>query len=199
MPDASIPAERPSASISADAIRLPTELARQLCAAHPEALAALCRVLWFARVAGICFAAFSTLRLCGLPLSAAVLRRGLVALLDRGLLASGLSTERATVSYQPTDALPTRPVDSVFIPPEVWRGCKPTEIAAWVVWRLARGHQSTEQLGQQIAGRGGKHLSRRQAYAVFSTLRSRGLAQCDGSAKNEAGGVRKTAIEYEAS
>lgn len=180
----------PAPRISPDSIRLPRGVALALCGACPEALSALCRVLWHCRLSGVCFASFPTLRYHGVALSPSVLRRGLLSLLDRGLLASGIVMERNTVSYQPTDALP-KTEDSVFIPPEVWRGCKPTELALWVAWRLSHGHLGAEQLGQQVAGRRGP-LSRRQSYAVFSTLRHRCLIQCDASAKNCLPTVRKT-------
>ena len=105
--------------ITADHIRLPREIALSLCAKSPEALAALCRVLWFARVSGECFASLATLRATGVNLALPVLRRGLVALQDRGLLLALANPERSCVTYRPTLAKSAR---SVFVPPEVWRG-----------------------------------------------------------------------------
>ncbi len=159
--------------ITADHIRLPREIALSLCAKSPEALAAICRVLWFARVSGECFASCATMRTAGAPMALPVLRRGLVALQDRGLLLAIANPERSCVTYQPTSALAKSP-RSVFVPPEVWRGFKPAALAAWVVWRLT-GCDAGE-LPKHLAGRTGKQLSRSQGYALFRTLRSGGLS-----------------------
>ena len=158
--------------ITADHIRLPREIALSLCAKSPEALAALCRVLWFARVSGECFASLATLRATGVHVALPVLRRGLVALQDRGLLLALANPERSCVTYRPTPALAKSP-KSVFIPPEVWRGCKPSALAAWVVWRLL-GCDAGE-LGAHVGGRAGKTLSRSQGYAIFRTMKAAGL------------------------
>ena len=161
-----------SSLITADHIRIPREIALSICAKSPEALAALCRVLWFARVSGECFASLATLRATGVHLALPVLRRGLVALQDRGLLLALANPDRSCVTYRPTPALAKSP-KSVFIPPEVWRGCKPSALAAWVVWRLL-GCDAGE-LGAHVAGRAGKALSRSQGYAIFRTLKAAGL------------------------
>ncbi len=158
--------------ITADHIRIPREIALSLCAKSPEALAALCRVLWFARVSGECFASLATLRATGVHVALPVLRRGLVALQDRGLLLALANPDRSCVTYRPTPALAKSP-RSVFIPPEVWRGCKPSALAAWVVWRLL-GCDAGE-LGAHVGGRAGKPLSRSQGYAIFRTLKAAGL------------------------
>ena len=158
--------------ITADHIRLPREIALSLCAKSPESLAALCRVLWFARVSGECFASLATLRATGVHLALPVLRRGLVALQDRGLLLALANPDRSCVTYKPTPALAKSP-RSVFIPPEVWRGCKPSALSAWVVWRLL-GCDAGE-LGAHVGGRAGKSLSRSQGYAIFRTMKAAGL------------------------
>lgn len=163
----------PLSMITADYIRLPREIALSLCAKSPEALAALCRVLWFARVSGECFASCATMRTAGVPMALPVLRRGLVALQDRGLLLAIANPERSCVTYQPTSALAKSP-RSVFVPPEVWRGFKPAALAAWVVWRLT-GCDAGE-LPKHLVGRAGKQLSRSQGYALFRTLRSGGVS-----------------------
>jgi len=159
--------------ISADHARIPAAIALQLCAESPEALAVLCRVLWFARGSGECFASCATMRMAGAPMALPVLRRGLVALQDRGLLLAIANPDRACVTYRPTSALAKSP-RSVFVPPEVWRGFKPAALAAWVVWRLT-GCDAGE-LPKHLAGRAGKQLSRSQGYALFRTLRSGGLS-----------------------
>jgi len=159
--------------ITADHIRLPREIALSLCAKSPEALAAICRVLWFARVSGECFASCATMRTAGVPMALPVLRRGLVALQDRGLLLAIANPERSCVTYQPTSALAKSP-RSVFVPPEVWRGFKPAALAAWVVWRLT-GCDAGE-LPKHLVGRAGKRLSRSQGYALFRTLRDGGVS-----------------------
>lgn len=158
--------------ITADHIRLPRDIALSLCAKSPEALASLCRVLWFARVSGECFASLATLRATGVHAALPVLRRGLMALQDRGLLLALANPDRSCVTYRPTPALAKSP-KSVFIPPEVWRGCKPSALAAWVVWRLL-GCDAGE-LGAHVGGRAGKALSRSQGYAIFRTLKAAGL------------------------
>ena len=162
-----------SSLITADHIRLPSEIALSLCAKSPESLAALCRVLWFARVSGECFASCATMRMAGAPMALPVLRRGLVALQDRGLLLAIANPERSCVTYRPTSALAKSP-RSVFVPPEVWRGFKPGALAAWVVWRLT-GCDAGE-LPKHLTGRSGKQLSRSQGYALFRTLRSGGVS-----------------------
>lgn len=158
--------------ITADHIRLPRDIALSLCAKSPEALASLCRVLWFARVSGECFASLATLRATGVHVALPVLRRGLVALQDRGLLLALANPDRSCVTYRPTPALAKCP-RSVFIPPEVWRGCKPSALAVWVVWRLL-GYDAGD-LGAHVGGRAGKPLSRSQGYAIFRTLKAAGL------------------------
>jgi len=158
--------------ITADHIRIPREIALSLCAKSPESLTALCRVLWFARVSGECFASLATLRATGVHVALPVLRRGLLALQDRGLLLALANPERSCVTYRPTPALAKSP-KSVFIPPEVWRGCKPSALAAWVVWRLL-GCDAGE-LGAHVGGRAGKALSRSHGYALFRTLKAAGL------------------------
>ena len=159
--------------ITADHARIPAAIALQLCAKSPEALAALCRVLWFARGSGECFASCATMRMAGVPMALPVLRRGLVALQDRGLLLAIANPDRSCVTYRPTSALAKSP-RSVFVPPEVWRGFKPAALAAWVVWRLT-GCDAGE-LPKHLAGRAGKQLSRSQGYALFRTLRSGGVS-----------------------
>jgi len=159
--------------ISADHARIPAAIALRLCAESPEALAVLCRVLWFARGSGECFASCATMRMAGAPMALPVLRRGLVALQDRGLLLAIANPERSCVTYRPTSALAKSP-RSVFVPPEVWRGFKPAALAAWVVWRLT-GCDAGE-LPKHLAGRAGKQLSRSQGYALFRTLRSGGVS-----------------------
>ena len=159
--------------ITADHARIPAAIALQLCAESPEALAVLCRVLWFARGSGECFASCATMRMAGAPMALPVLRRGLVALQDRGLLLAIANPDRACVTYRPTSALAKSP-RSVFVPPEVWRGFKPAALAAWVVWRLT-GCDAGE-LPKHLAGRAGKRLSRSQGYALFRTLRSGGVS-----------------------
>ena len=158
--------------ITAEHIRLPRDIALSLCANSPDALAALCRVLWFARVSGECFASLATLRATGVHVSLPVLRRGLLALQDRGLLLAVANPDRSCVTYRPAPALGKCP-RSVFIPPEVWRGCKPSALAAWVVWRLLGCNAG--ELGAHVGGRGGKPLSRSQGYAIFRTLKAAGL------------------------
>lgn len=162
-----------SMTISADHARIPAAIALQLCAESPEALAVLCRVLWFARGSGECFASCATMRMAGAPIALPVLRRGLVALQDRGLLLAIANPERSCVTYRPTSALAKSP-RSVFVPPEVWRGFKPAALAAWVVWRLT-GCDAGE-LPRHLAGRAGKQLSRSQGYALFRTLRAAGVS-----------------------
>ena len=159
--------------ISADHARIPAAIALQLCTESPEALAVLCRVLWFARGSGECFASCATMRMAGAAMALPVLRRGLVALQDRGLLLAIANPERSCVTYRPTSALAKSP-RSVFVPPEVWRGFKPAALAAWVVWRLT-GCDAGE-LPKHLAGRAGKRLSRSQGYALFRTLRSGGVS-----------------------
>ncbi len=159
--------------ITADHARIPAAIALQLCAESPEALAVLCRVLWFARGSGECFASCATMRMAGAPMALRVLRRGLVALQDRGLLLAIANPDRACVTYRPTSALAKSP-RSVFVPPEVWRGFKPAALAAWVVWRLT-GCDAGE-LPKHLVGRAGKQLSRSQGYALFRTLRSGGVS-----------------------
>ena len=159
--------------ITADYARIPAAIALHLCAESPEALAVLCRVLWFARGSGECFASCATMRTAGAPMALPVLRRGLVALQDRGLLLAIANPDRACVTYRPTSALAKSP-RSVFIPPEVWRGFKPAALAAWVVWRLT-GCDAGE-LPKYLAGRAGKQLSRSQGYALFRTLRDGGVS-----------------------
>jgi len=159
--------------ISADHARIPAAIALRLCAESPEAIAVLCRVLWFARGSGECFASCATMRTAGVPMALPVLRRGLVALQDRGLLLAIANPDRSCVTYRPTSALAKSP-RSVFVPPEVWRGFKPAALAAWVVWRLT-GCDAGE-LPKHLAGRAGKQLSRSQGYALFRTLRSGGLS-----------------------
>ena len=159
--------------ISADHARIPAAIALQLCAESPEALAVLCRVLWFARSSGECFASCATMRTAGVPMALPVLRRGLVALQDRGLLLAIANHDRSCVTYRPTSALAKSP-RSVFVPPEVWRGFKPAALAAWVVWRLT-GCDAGE-LPKHLAGRAGKQLSRSQGYALFRTLRAGGVS-----------------------
>ena len=159
--------------ITADYARIPAAIALHLCAESPEALAVLCRVLWFARGSGECFASCATMRMAGAPMALPVLRRGLVALQDRGLLLAIANPDRACVTYRPTSALAKSP-RSVFVPPEVWRGFKPAALAAWVVWRLT-GCDAGE-LPKHLAGRAGKRLSRSQGYALFRTLRSGGVS-----------------------
>ena len=159
--------------ITADHARIPAAIALQLCAESPEALAVLCRVLWFARGSGECFASCATMRMAGAAMALPVLRRGLVALQDRGLLLAIANPERSCVTYRPTSALAKSP-RSVFVPPEVWRGFKPAALAAWVVWRLT-GCDAGE-LPKHLAGRAGKQLSRSQGYALFRTLRSGGVS-----------------------
>ena len=159
--------------ISADHARIPAAIALQLCAESPEALAVLCRVLWFARGSGECFASCATMRMAGAAMALPVLRRGLVALQDRGLLLAIANPDRSCVTYRPTSALAKSP-RSVFIPPEVWRGFKPGAVAAWVVWRLT-GCDAGE-LPKHLAGRVGKRLSRSQGYALFRTLRDGGVS-----------------------
>ena len=158
--------------ITADHIRIPHAVALQLCAQSPEALAVLCRVLWFARGSGECFASCATMRTAGAAMALPVLRRGLVALQDRGLLLALANPDRSCVTYRPTPALAKSP-KSVFIPPEVWRGCKPSALAAWVVWRLLGCNAG--ELGAHVGGRAGKPLSRSQGYAIFRTLKAAGL------------------------
>ena len=104
--------------ISADHARIPAAIALQLCAESPEALAVLCRVLWFARGSGECFASCATMRTAGAAMALPVLQRGLVALQDRGLLLAIANPERACVTHRPTSALAKSP-RSVFVPPEV--------------------------------------------------------------------------------
>ena len=159
--------------ITADHARIPAAIALHLCAESPEALAVLCRVLWFARGSGECFASCATMRMAGAAMALPVLRRGLVALQDRGLLLAIANPERSCVTYRPTSALAKSP-RSVFVPPEVWRGFKPAALAAWVVWRLT-GCDAGE-LPKHLAGRAGKQLSRSQGYALFRTLRSGGVS-----------------------
>ena len=159
--------------ISADHARIPAAIALQLCTESPEALAVLCRVLWFARGSGECFASCATMRTAGAAMALPVLRRGLVALQDRGLLLAIANPDRSCVTYRPTSALAKSP-RSVFVPPEVWRGFKPAALAAWVVWRLT-GCDAGE-LPKHLAGRAGKKLSRSQGYALFRTLRSGGVS-----------------------
>lgn len=159
--------------ITADHARVPAAIALQLCAESPEALSVLCRVLWFARGSGECFASCATMRMAGAAMALPVLRRGLVALQDRGLLLAIANPERSCVTYRPTSALAKSP-RSVFVPPEVWRGFKPAALAAWVVWRLT-GCDAGE-LPRHLAGRAGKQLSRSQGYALFRTLRSGGVS-----------------------
>ena len=159
--------------ITADHARIPAAIALQLCAESPEAIAVLCRVLWFARGSGECFASCATMRVAGAAMALPVLRRGLVALQDRGLLLAIANPDRACVTYRPTSALAKSP-RSVFVPPEVWRGFKPGALAAWVVWRLT-GCDAGE-LPKHLAGRAGKRLSRSQGYALFRTLRSGGVS-----------------------
>jgi len=159
--------------ITANHARIPAAIALQLCAESPEAIAVLCRVLWFARGSGECFASCATMRTAGAPMALPVLRRGLVALQDRGLLLAIANPDRACVTYRPTSALAKSP-RSVFVPPEVWRGFKPAALAAWVVWRLT-GCDAGE-LPKHLAGRAGKRLSRSQGYALFRTLRSGGVS-----------------------
>jgi len=159
--------------ITADHARIPAAIALQLCAESPEALAVLCRVLWFARGSGECFASCATMRMAGAPMALPVLRRGLVALQDRGLLLAIANPDRACVTYRPTSALAKSP-RSVFVPPQVWRGFKPAALAAWVVWRLT-GCDAGE-LPKHLAGRAGKQLSRSQGYALFRTLRDGGVS-----------------------
>ena len=159
--------------ITADHARIPAAIALQLCAESPEALAVLCRVLWFARGSGECFASCATMRTAGAAMALPVLRRGLVALQDRGLLLAIANPDRSCVTYRPTSALAKSP-RSVFVPPEVWRGFKPGALAAWVVWRLT-GCDAGE-LPKHLTGRSGKQLSRSQGYALFRTLRSGGVS-----------------------
>jgi hypothetical protein len=159
--------------ITADHARIPAAIALQLCAESPEALAVLCRVLWFARGSGECFASCATMRMAGAAMALPVLRRGLIALQDRGLLLALANPDRACVTYRPTSALAKSP-RSVFVPPEIWRGFKPGALAAWVVWRLT-GCDAGE-LPKHLAGRAGKRLSRSQGYALFRTLRSGGVS-----------------------
>ena len=159
--------------ITADHARIPAAIALQLCTESPEALAVLCRVLWFARGSGECFASCATMRVAGVPMALPVLRRGLVALQDRGLLLAIANPDRSCVTYRPTSALAKSP-RSVFVPPEVWRGFKPAALAAWAVWRLT-GCDAGE-LPKHLAGRAGKQLSRSQGYALFRTLRSGGVS-----------------------
>ena len=159
--------------ISADHIRITHAIALQLCAESPEALAVLCRVLWFARGSGECFASCATMRTAGVAMALPVLRRGLAALQDRGLLLAIANPERSCVTYRPTSALAKSP-RSVFVPPEVWRGFKPAALAAWVVWRLT-GCDAGE-LPKHLTGRAGKQLSRSQGYALFRTLRAGGVS-----------------------
>ena len=61
--------------ITADHARIPAAIALHLCAESPEALAVLCRVLWFARGSGECFASCATMRMAGAPMALPVLRR----------------------------------------------------------------------------------------------------------------------------
>lgn len=159
--------------ISANHTRIPAAIALRLCAESPEALAVLCRVLWFARGSGECFASCATMRMAGAAMALPVLRRGLVALQDRGLLLAIANPDRSCVTYRPTSALAKSP-RSVFVPPEVWRGFKPAALAAWVVWRLT-GCDAGD-LPRHLAGRAGKRLSRSQGYALFRTLRSGGVS-----------------------
>lgn len=159
--------------ITADHARIPAAISLRLCAESPEALAVLCRVLWFARGSGECFASCATMRMAGAAMALPVLRRGLVALQDRGLLLAIANPDRACVTYRPTSALAKSP-RSVFVPPEVWRGFKPAALAAWVVWRLT-GCDAGE-LPKHLTGRSGKQLSRSQGYALFRTLRSGGVS-----------------------
>ena len=159
--------------ITADHARIPAAIALQLCAESPEALAVLCRVLWFARGSGECFASCATIRMAGAAMALPVLGRGLVALQDRGLLLAIPNPERSCVTYRPTSALAKSP-RSVFVPPEVWRGFKPAALAAWVVWRLT-GCDAGE-LPKHLVGRAGKRLSGAQGYALFRTLRSGGVS-----------------------
>jgi hypothetical protein len=88
------------------------------------------------------------------------------------LLLALANPDRSCVTYRPTPALAKSP-RSVFIPPEVWRGCKPSALAAWVVWRLL-GCDAGD-LGAHVGGRSGKPLSRSQGYAIFRTLKAAGL------------------------
>ena len=159
--------------ITANHARIPAAIALQLCAESPEALAVLCRVLWFARGSGECFASCATMRVAGAAMALPVLRRGLVALQDRGLLLAIANPDRACITYRPTHALAKSP-RSVFVPPEVWRGFKPAALAAWVVWRLTGCDAGG--LPKHLAGRAGKRLSRSQGYALFRTLRSGGVS-----------------------
>jgi hypothetical protein len=183
-----------SSRFSADAIRLPRAVVLQLAKSCPEALSALCRVCWFARgrgaAWGTCFAGRAALQALGVLMSLAVLRRGLLSLLAQGLLHQRICPERRALVYAPQ--FPKKAQDAVFFCPEAWRGLKPTELAMLGVSQALGAWRGAAELGAHVAGRGGKPLSRSQAYAVFRTLQQRGLLPSDGCPENDRGVVRKT-------
>ena len=175
---------------SSDSIRLTRELVRDAAASCPEALAVLCRVCWYARSSGLCFAKQATLRAAGLSMTLPVLRRGLRWLVARGILSDEASLAQGTVVYRPL--LPKKPTDSVFIPLEVWRWRKPTEVALYALWAAGGQGLSAPELGQRIAGRAGKPLSRSRSYAVLRTLQDTGLIPSDPSPQSSQAGFLKS-------
>lgn len=174
---------------SSDSRRFARGLVLALAAECPEALSALCRVDWHERGQG-CFASQVTLRMTGVLMTLAVLRRGLRALVARGLLTQEASVERATITYRAT--YDRKPPDSVFFPPQAWRGLKPTELAFYAAWAAGGQALSPPEIGERVAGRAGKRLSRSRSYAVFRTLQETGLIPSDPCPQSDRGAVLKT-------
>lgn len=173
-----------------ESARLPRELVLEVAASCPEALGVLCRVCRFAAESGLCFAKQSTLRAAGLSMTLPVLRRGLRWLVAHGVLSEEASLPQGVVVYRPL--FERKPPDSVFIPTQVWRWRKPTEIAMYAVWAAGGQGLSAPELGQRIAGRGGKMLSRSRSFAVFRTLVDAGLIPSDSSPELDSASVRKS-------
>lgn len=162
----------------ADDIRLTRDAVFCLAKESPTALAVLCRVLWRGRH-GECWASVSTLGTDGAPLSARSVSGALQFLVDAGYL-TRLDRKQATLFYRAGSLCPAKPLDSVFVPPAVWRTLKPAQLAYWCV-RAAhgRGDASRCLLGAVETARMVRSArgttSRATAYRLHGALVAAGL------------------------
>lgn len=163
-----------------DTVRLPAGVVRQLAAQSPTALAVLCRVLHRCRhEPRKCWASVETLSEDGAKLSLPAVRAALL-LLQAGRLLHGEDRARSTTIYSPTENLPRKPQESVFLPMEAWFTLDPRTLAFYAM-RIALGRGvaarcavSAPDVGKLVRGARGP-VSRATAYRMQAQLLRLGL------------------------
>lgn len=147
-------------------LQLPRVVVLRLLRESHEGLALLCRVLWFARESGECFASQPTLRVTGHVMTLVVLRRALHYLVAAGDLTEHRNVGRGTITYRPGGHVLTMEPDRVIIPGWAWKRYKPSLLAVYIALCLS-GTDDHAVLQELMGGA----LSRSRLYAILAELR----------------------------